>query len=384
MAGWKQFSPDCCPCGTGPPCGTICITASGCGSGIADATITINRQSDGLFIGSCTSDGTGKCCVPIASADTYDATIAVTGWATRSVSIVAACVTNNVAISLDPPTIKFTVKGCNNLPLEGAIVTVLKSGVSIGSGTTDAAGNVTVSVTGYNGSALTATFTATRFSTLTFALLPDKCTYEPRTMLAASGFVCCENACSTPISTTLHATADGESVTLNYLGGNLWVGCYTKTMTGWVLGTNPYGDCGMTLQSGTFPFQFIYSCNFGATIFYPAFSQYYYPTQPSGPTPDILFYPTHFAYYCLDSSGGFILPCNDGNYVCSIYGEFSDDPGAIDCANGYYAPNYRFFNHISSGSNSVTCSPFLVSGTATGNGINFTPSFGSIDWTVTE
>lgn len=85
--------------------GQICVTVKGCNSHtIQGATVHIKDHATGLDIAGspCTTDATGKCCISITAAASYDITADAHGFTTGSLTVSATCTTNNETITLSP------------------------------------------------------------------------------------------------------------------------------------------------------------------------------------------------------------------------------------------------------------------------------------------
>lgn len=89
--------------GGGACSGSLCFTVKGCGARLeSGAVVTVTRHSDGAAIGTCTSDGSGQCCVPYSDAAgvRYDYSIAKTGYVTFASNVNLSCATQNLNVQL--------------------------------------------------------------------------------------------------------------------------------------------------------------------------------------------------------------------------------------------------------------------------------------------
>jgi hypothetical protein len=150
----------------------LCVTVTACGAYLAGATVTVKETDDVTVVGTCTTDATGRCCVASVPVGSYKVTASKTGYTSVTVDAsVVPCTGTAGPIVLAPTGIKqicFKVYGCQAIRrpsdhewptgaedlaitgisnsgafvVPGATVNLKQSGVTIVSGTTDAAGHV--------------------------------------------------------------------------------------------------------------------------------------------------------------------------------------------------------------------------------------------------
>jgi hypothetical protein len=143
----------------------LCTTVTACGAYLAGATVTVKNVAETITYGSCTTDSHGRCCVGGLAVGDYHVIGSKTGYSTVTVDAsIVPCTGVAPPIDLVPTTIKqicFIVEGCKAYPkadgtgwpsnadptwglfyVPGATVNLKRSGVTLITGTTDAAGHV--------------------------------------------------------------------------------------------------------------------------------------------------------------------------------------------------------------------------------------------------
>jgi hypothetical protein len=92
--------------------GPVCITVTSCGSNVTGATVTINRHSDGLLIGSCTTSGTGQCCFTVPCPETYDITASHSTCTPVTVTQTVTCSGATIVIEIGSESGSACMPGC--------------------------------------------------------------------------------------------------------------------------------------------------------------------------------------------------------------------------------------------------------------------------------
>lgn len=238
--------------------GTCTVTASG--SGYTSATVAFSGGGGSGATATATIVVRG--CVPIATAGTYSVTASFTGYTTRTVSQVAPCgTTTTVNIALTPTTplfpILFTVTNDNTCgggqPIPGVLVTLLQSGVSVGTATTNGSGQCTIAAPSTG--PFTATANLARFNTATVTVgTISSCTQKTQaiTLSPATGYRYYQT-CAIPTLSTLNFTDSVYGAcTVSWLSGSdlsnpFGYDCWRGTNA-----TASYGGNGTTCPPATF------------------------------------------------------------------------------------------------------------------------------------
>lgn len=214
----------CAECFCSGSCGQICVTVkNSAGTLISGGTITV-KDGGGTTIGTCTTNGSGVCCVAIPSAATYTVTFTKTSYTSVTVSVVATCTTNNVTICTGTQ-VTFSVSLSCGVSSIGTSVSI----TGVGSGTVDGTGtwispvpspgtySYTISRTGY--ATQTGTFTVLvncGSATVSTTLVPD------------STHNCCAGCSDKIIPTVLYLTDENGTWTLtSSLSGGSSCGIFT-------------------------------------------------------------------------------------------------------------------------------------------------------------
>lgn len=261
----------------------ICTTVKTCyAAPVNGATVTVTQGT--TTIGSCTTNGSGYCCVTVPASGTYKVAVSNAGYNPSSTSVTVTCPgTTNVSMVINPTagaSVQFTVNGCTGYALTGATCTITPTsgGPGGGSGVTTSSGVLSFSLG--NG---TYSWSVSKFG---FATQTGTCTVTscsgcgPITvlLLAASGYVCCIESplCNDPIPTTLFFTGPLGGVTLTYYSGTSGYCTYTGhgSFSAPAVATNTFcttSAAGMAGYSVSYtPGQALYyytALNFGNTMY---------------------------------------------------------------------------------------------------------------------
>jgi len=234
MGGW-WFTSKCC---TASCTGTLTVNVKCGGVNVASATVTITQGATS-YSGSTNAAGNATFTPGISG--TWDITVSKSGLTTYTSTFSWSCTTATVNVAMSSPSnvVSGNVKGCNTTGLSGVSVTLKQGATTLGTATTDASGNFSITFAWSSGS-LTLECTRSRFNNFTStSFTPSGCnlttTVNP-TMTAATGYRCANCSGATPISETLYnTTPSGHTVTMTYqtpmsISGDGWEG--TETING--------------------------------------------------------------------------------------------------------------------------------------------------------
>jgi hypothetical protein len=220
----------CCCSGVGCS-GQVCVNVKdGCtGANKSGASVSLSLHSGGA-VGSCSTDGSGNCCIPITADDFYDLTISAGSCGTKTLSNQHyTCTTNNVNVTLycgPSAGVTTTVTGCYGYALPGASVSV--TGPASFSGTTDGSGNYTFYPTLTGNYTITVTDSPKFNSNTSTVNVANLCsTYtNPVSMAVAAGYTCCAvqqlGSSPYPIANTLTYSDSGGSASVAGACGTNW------------------------------------------------------------------------------------------------------------------------------------------------------------------
>lgn len=237
-----RFSPGCDCCGG--PSTQVCAEVAECSGGSyvasSGATVTV-RDSTNAVVGTCTTNGLGRCCVTVPGAGTYTVSASKGGNTSKTETVVvAAGGTGNAVLFVQRTRISFTVSNATPQPvgvsntIDGASVTATQGLVTV-SGTTDANGQITLDFP--SPGTWNFTISRARYATSTFSRLLNCGT---TTNLApgldpGAGYYAFTGA-RHPIAGTLYLSINscGGTSTLSFAGivGSLtagWYGCCSAT-----------------------------------------------------------------------------------------------------------------------------------------------------------
>lgn len=228
----KKTNPGCC-CGSNPPPCTICVHATDQCSPFGDisgATFTVSQS--GTTIGTCTTDGSGQCCVDVTAtgSGTYVISVSKTGYAGSTQTVTISCPgshTYNLTLVVVAKQIDIVCHGCNSLGAPGVDVTI-----NGGTYTTDSTGHVYLSapVGTYTWTTSHPRFTASSHS---ITVGCGGSSTGNANLTPASGYHCpCLTDCAWPLKDTLTLTDSVlGTVTLSY--GTGWQGTMTYNFPGY-------------------------------------------------------------------------------------------------------------------------------------------------------
>ncbi len=214
----------CCSCG-----GTLTVNVK-CGSvNISGATVEISQGATTL---TGTTNASGNATFSPTASGTWDIEVTATNYATYTSTFTYSCSnqTVNVVLTGTANVLSGNVDGCNSANLEGATVTLTQGATTLGTGTTDASGNYSITFNWSSG-LVTITATRSRFATYTDTFTPTGCnatttrnfTMSPATG-SGSGYRCLGCGGALPISETLTNTPPfGGPFTMNF-GTATWLG----------------------------------------------------------------------------------------------------------------------------------------------------------------
>ena len=291
--GHNKFTPGCKCCGgvTPPNCTTPLTVhvAESCYGSLAGATITVKNSAGSVVATGSTNasgdysvflpTGTYRVSALIGSTPPTSSTggSAISGSTDRSVPCIGS-----VTFTFPPMRFKATANGCSGR-MPGVTVTLVRAGVTLGSGVTDSAGVADILLGSPNapGANLAVTFSGTPyFRTYAVSLSqPSTAQCSVTANLSASGtnpdgsqrgvtppYRCCATsfiARARPLPETLTATVGGESCTLTSSGGTTtWTGYITKTVVGRPRTSGGAPDCfGVTPDTSvSVVFQITWEC----------------------------------------------------------------------------------------------------------------------------
>jgi hypothetical protein len=159
-----------------------------------------------------------------------------------------------------------TIRGCNNMVLPGATVTLSQGSTQIDQQVTNTSGVavLTVQATG----SYTQVVTAPRFNTSTTSIFMGGATTVGLTLTVASGFICCDGCAEAQAPTRYISDGVGNTIALTYDPSYLkWRGCQSYTNPDTVPYPGATGRCG-TGVSGTTSLRFEATClSFGVSCF---------------------------------------------------------------------------------------------------------------------
>lgn len=144
-------------CGCDATTTKICMTVTDActGAAISGASVTV-KDSGGATVGTCTTNGSGVCCVGVTKKDTYSAVVSATGYTTKTVTTLTIS-TCGTTVSRGVPLVATGLTCCKGYPLPNpftatdSLGTCSMSKVIIGTDT-HFCGGYTASLSGTNGS----------------------------------------------------------------------------------------------------------------------------------------------------------------------------------------------------------------------------------------
>jgi hypothetical protein len=252
-------------CTTNPCCTSCSFVFTGTvkkadGSAVLPGA-TVSVTGPGGYSGSATADGSGHISFTFTATGTYTFTNSAAGHTTFVQTITfASCVNSSACLTVDGfGTLKATVIGCASAVRAGDTVTVSQTGGWSTTATTNASGQVTVTLPAKADTTVSVSLGA-RFTTASQSLtIPAAsltgCTLNTANLnlAAASGYHCLLG-CFLPLADTIFGTDSywGTSPTLNYDGTlSTWVGYAGATYGGSPGGVNCAGfGSGFTCGSG--------------------------------------------------------------------------------------------------------------------------------------
>ena len=222
--------------GGGSSC-QICVIVTDCvGAIVSGATVSITGPTSGT----CTTDGSGVCCVDVTAggSGTYTIAVSKTGYYTTSQQVAVTCPgTTNVSLKLTNDSSKITiieVKGCGSAAVQGAIVTLCGT-----SQATDSMGRTywTISIN----QTCTLTISKPGYTTYSGPYVTTNCVYvlSTYTLSLAAGFVCCGTC---PVPQTLYVTDGCGTQTITW-NGSSWVATTPCLSTSGTILTDVSGSC---------------------------------------------------------------------------------------------------------------------------------------------
>lgn len=235
-----------CCCGGGGATCQICVNASVCfGSALSGATVKVSKS--GTVLATCTTDGSGHCCVTVPTPGPFHVDVSKSGYSTFSQDGVACGSTVTALLSNTSAGCEFEIFGCG-IDNAAAANNCVNATVTIngGSYSTTATSNIVLltlpigtyawSVSAYGHTTATGTITVTSVCGVIFRLV---------TLTLDPGYVC-PSAVQTdlpfPIPKTLFATTAAGTITLTYSSIPTpagWFGCSTVSASNVITTCSP-------------------------------------------------------------------------------------------------------------------------------------------------
>lgn len=241
FGGFRFTAKNCCT----PSCtGTLTVNVKCGGVNVVSATVTITQGATS-YSGS--TNASGNVTFTPGISGTWDITVSKSGLTTYTSTFSWSCTTATVNVAMSSPSnvLSGNVKGCNTTGLSGVSITLKQGATTLGTATSDASGNYSITFAWSSGS-LTYEATKSRFSNFTSGTFtPSGCnltTTSNFTMSPATGYRCIVCGGANPISETLfNSTPSGNTVTMAYtastapggpgweatetISGRIWTGC---------------------------------------------------------------------------------------------------------------------------------------------------------------
>lgn len=284
MGGW-WFTSKCC---TASCTGNLTVNVKCGGVNVVSASVTITQGATS-YTGS--TNASGNVTFTPGISGTWDITVTKSGITTYNSTFSWSCTTTtlNVVMSSSSNVVSGNVKGCNSANLSGVAITLKQGATTLGTATTDASGNYSITYTWSSGS-VTVEGVKSRFNNYTSSsFTPSGCnlttghsfTMSPATG-SGSGYRCIDCGGASPVLETLTNTPPfGSSHSMVYAtstwsGTNVLNDRVFDDSTGCALNTKVTGDftalwglsvagCALTLS--------VKGCSFGVTK---------YPVQDPG------------------------------------------------------------------------------------------------------
>lgn len=255
--GYRFYAKQCCStCG-----GTLTVNVKCSSTNLSGASVTITQGATSF---SGTTNGSGNATFTPGASGTWDITVTLTNYATYTSTFTYSCAnqTVNVVLAGTANVLTGNVDGCVSTNLSGVSITLTQGATTLGTGTTDASGNYSITFNWSSG-VVNITATKTRFANYTDTFTPGSCNASSTrnfTMTPATGYRCLGCGGPMPITETLTNTPPfGNTHTLTYAGGSVqsWDGANLinarvfEDTTGCALNIKTTGDFEMlwTLQS---------------------------------------------------------------------------------------------------------------------------------------
>jgi hypothetical protein len=250
-----------CTCAGATAC-FLCVTVTTCASvAVSGALVTVKHS--GTLVNTCTTDGSGQCCIDIEAvgSGSYDITVTKAGYAISAKTVSCTCPgTNSTTMFLEPTPsgniLTVQVDGCGAIQ-QGSTVSLTGAG-GTASATTDAAGKAFFNLPA---GSYTWTVSQSRFTTQSSSItVTGVCNTQTLavTLIPTSSYACV-TGCAVPVSTTIYVTDPVVgTVAMTSTGGG------TGSWSGTAVYSLPTTGCG-GVPSGT-TYDLIYSFAGSLTI----------------------------------------------------------------------------------------------------------------------